>query len=133
MSVKTVVMCAKFPRKQKIKLFQVIEEHWSIIGIQPISSPEKTPFNWRNILVISIVGVYFVSTTLFLLFDATTFRECEEAFFPWITLLVIAVGLIQQVMKTREVFQFFDIVGMFIDSGKLNLPARLRLSPQLSG
>lgn len=103
-----------------MKLFKVIEEYWVIIGIQPTEFPERTPFNRRNIMIISIIGVYIVSTTLFLLFDASTFRECEEAFFPWITLSIEYIGLIQQVLNINDVFKFLDKIEIFIDSGKLN-------------
>lgn len=101
-----------------MKLFLVMEEFVGMVGIRPLRPNEKSSFNRRNVTVLLIFGLFFMSATAFLMFDAKTFRDYAEAFFPWSTLLIVCIGLLTNISKMTDVFALRAKTEQMIEAGE---------------
>lgn len=99
-----------------MKVLVTIENCAKVLGIRRLEPDQTNPFNRRNICVLLIYVLYFISTTAFLLFDANTFQEFTECFFAFITVLFISIGFLLNILKTTELFQLQDTVEKTIEN-----------------
>lgn len=83
-----------------MELFATTLKHAAMVGIIPNL---ERKFNRRNIIVMLIFAFYFISATLYFIFDADTFLDYQICFFAWNTLLFVNIGFIIMVLKTKHI------------------------------
>lgn len=87
-----------------MKLFLVLQGYAATIGVYRMGKNEI--FNHRNVGTLFLIGLYFTSTTAFILTDASTFFEYANGVFVWITLLLLYFGLFNTILVSMDLFQF---------------------------
>lgn len=113
-------------------LFGVVLKYAAMVGIRPLRPGHKNPFNRRNISVLLIYSLFFISATAFLVFDANSFDEYAEAFYPWMTLSFIYVGFSMNVSLADDFFRLKEQCEQFIESGKPFNSSKLKKIPRKS-
>lgn len=91
-----------------MKLLQVAHEFAAVIGIHPFQTYTKNRFNVRNFCVFLLLILFTISTSALVLFGARTGREFEEAFFAWISASFTNIGLLINILKSRDIFRLVD-------------------------
>lgn len=103
-----------------MKLLQDVQKHGMKLGIRRLRPNETSEFNPRNVTFLIIFGLYFASSTAFLVFDANTFRSYTVCFFVWMTLLVMIIGFLIMTLKSPDMLLVLDKVEKTIENGKMN-------------
>lgn len=88
-----------------------------VIGIYHIQ-PGESKFNRRNVGVLLIFSMAFISVSAYLLFGVKTVLEFEECFFMWTTLSGIIFGFLITISETVNMFQLLEIGNSFIEKRK---------------
>lgn len=102
-----------------MKLYQELKAKLAMVGIYEIRRVKQSNFTYRNVVILLMFGVFFISATGFLLIDAKTFREIAEAFFPWMTLLFVGIGFFVGIGDTKKMFQLIDHIEKIVEKRKL--------------
>lgn len=101
-----------------MKLFQVSQEYMIFIGVRPLLSGEKNPFNCRNVGFLMMFGQMFTAMTTFLVYDAQTLREYTECVFAWISATSVFVGMLLVLVKTGEFYQIIENLEIIVENCK---------------
>lgn len=101
-----------------MKLFVATRKYAAWVGMHELRPGEKSHFNRKNVALLFIFGLYFISTTALIIFDARTFREYTEGFFGWITLGSVYAGALIMIMKLRDLFSVIHHVEKFVETCK---------------
>lgn len=96
----------------------MVQKKAALIGIHALRADETSHFNPRNVSVLLIFGLFASSSTAFIVFDAKSVRDYEEAFFPWISLSFVCVGFIFNIVKSDQIYVVCDTIENLIESGE---------------
>lgn len=69
-----------------MKLLQEVQKHGMKLGIRRLRPDETSAFNPRNVTFLTIFGLYFASSSAYIVLTANTFREYTMCFFVWVRL-----------------------------------------------
>lgn len=83
-----------------MKLFENNRKGGKFIGIE-----EGRTFTRRNVFVLLLYVLFFVTSTAFILFDANTFEDYSEAFFAWASVLFTGVGFLIYILQSKDIFR----------------------------
>lgn len=103
------------PIHLKMKLFVVIQNYTAKIGV-PLGAKNK--FNNRNVKILFLLGLFFISTTLYILTEAKTIFEYSTSFFSWIILLSMFFLFFSLIEISTNLFQYFNRVERIIEMCK---------------
>lgn len=84
------------------------------LGVHPLQ-PGESMFNRRNIGIMVIFGLSFLSTTVCLLFYNDTTLDYEECFFMWITLTAVNIGYFVMILRTQKLFQLIERIELMTE------------------
>lgn len=98
-----------------MKLFLVSLSYAAIIGIKPDGIKV---FNSRNVGASFLFGMFFISTTVFVLTSANTFFEYAKAIFVWLTLLAVYIGFFNMILQSKDLLQLLLKTEKCIDNRK---------------
>lgn len=101
-----------------MRVFLSVQEFAANVGIYPLQPGQTNPLNRRNIRVLLIFSLYVISYTAFIVFDANSFHEYAEAFFPWVTSSLIFIGLSINISMTKYMFRLLNNCERIIESGE---------------
>lgn len=101
-----------------MQLFQELRKYGGNLGMHALDPNNKNPFNPRNTTFLIIYGLYFISSSAYLLFTANTFREYAMCFFIWLTLLFMNLGFLTMIFTSPILFNVADLIEEMIDLGK---------------
>lgn len=104
-----------------MKLLEAGVDYMAYFGVRELRPGEKSYFNCRNVTVFVLLVLSFISCTAFVYFDANSFREYSEAFFPWISLLFLEVAYISNMLNARDFNALKENVEKSVDMRKLNV------------
>lgn len=77
---------------------------------------ERSKFNGRNVGILIIFGLNFISATAFFWYDASTFKEYTMCFFAYITLLALNIGFLATIIRSPQIFQLLNDTEHFIEN-----------------
>lgn len=69
----------------RIRLFQSVRKYQFLMGIYVTDSNERAPFNYKNVIFLGSVAQLLISSLLFFVFQADSFREYANSFYATIT------------------------------------------------
>lgn len=99
-------------------LLQVAYEYAEAIGIYRYPANPQNKFNPRNLSVFMLFVLFTISTSALLIFDANSYREFEEGFFAFIAASFTNVGLLINILKSRDIFRLVDNFEKTIETRK---------------
>lgn len=92
-------------------------------GMYPHQPSERNKFKMisslQNMGFSLFLGIYIISATAFMLFDASTFKVYAEAFFGWNTALLCLIGHLLSTMKSSTTFRLMRDFEKVIESRKI--------------
>lgn len=109
-----------------MQLYLELKKHLAVIGLKEPRKGQTSIFNRINVGILTIFGVCFFSSTAYLMFDAVTFQNYAEAFFPWMTLFFIWGGFLNGILKTMDIYRIFDTTSAVIEKRKAIAMRRIR-------
>lgn len=91
-----------------MKIFKLIRKFFDKLAIYP--SVDKYSLNWKNAVILSLIGQYVATTAAYFLFEAKTFAEYAESLYIVITLLNAFLMFVDMV---RNATKIFELIGDF--------------------
>lgn len=108
-------------------IFQSIQKYFSILGINSSALRKNQVFNIRNVLTVFLFGVLSVSTTEFLVFEATSFREYADSFYSACTISLVGANFAVLMWKTAKVFTFIEELQNIIQERRWILDPKIHI------
>lgn len=96
-------------------LFLALQRYAAIIGFQP---GVRRMFNSRNLTVVLLLVLFFVSTVIFVFTDASTLFEYETSFFVWVTLFATIIGFINLNLQSMVLLNLLRKIEECIENRK---------------
>lgn len=96
-----------------IKLFQSTRKYYQMLGVHPSTSPtnQKLQFNWRALLVFSIILLDFSITSLYFLFKTNIridYAETLQSFYFSSTEFNFLLGFVVNFWKMSNIFMLIE-------------------------
>lgn len=102
-----------------MKLFQLIEKALGILGIFPPKQPEENPITWRRLTTLFILVQFSISSIVFFLFEAATFREYADSFYISATAMLKVCTYIVALYKSKKMFGLIQKLEFVIHTREL--------------
>lgn len=96
-----------------MKLFQLIEKPFDILGIYPPKHPDESPLTIRRFITLLILLQFSILALIFFLFEAATFREYADSFYVSATAMLKVCNYTVILCKLTKIFgliQRFELV-----------------------
>lgn len=100
-----------------MRSFLVMEGYAKRLGVY---RNQSNVFNCRTICILLLFAMDSISITAHLVFDDNTFQNYTEAFFFWITLIGICIGLLIMLLKTNDIFKLLNTIDAIVDKRKFH-------------
>lgn len=108
-------------KKMKIKLFQLIQATYAILGITSHQSVQKYPFNWKILMVSFSYGSSSIIQLIYLteaIQSANRISECTDSIFITATTISVALYFAISVYYMSELFRFIRGCEKMVDTGE---------------
>lgn len=92
----------------KMKIFQRMQKSFRILGIYPTKSPQDSPFNLKNIIILILLCNSCILLTVSLLLKVKTLSEFTESSYIFFTLLVVVLTLYEFIRKILKLIEKFE-------------------------
>lgn len=106
--------------KNKMKLFLSVRKFYEYMGVYPSQSRQTFPFNPRNVSILLILTVLFVSMSCSFLFKAKTIIEYAECFYISIATLGCLINFLTSFWKTTNIYMFAEKLEKFSNNRESN-------------
>lgn len=101
-----------------MKIFQSVEENFSLMGISAYQSTQKHPFNAKNLLFLSIMCTTLFSDVMYLIRDTNDFNEYTISIFSACTMIVSISIFAILLAKMRQIFYYRNYIEEIIEKSK---------------
>lgn len=91
-----------------MQLFEMTHKVMAMIGIRLYWPEVQNRFNCRSLGILTLFFLFSTSSTAFIIFDANSFREYEDACFAWISVTFTFVGLLINVLKAVDILRLIE-------------------------
>lgn len=91
-----------------MKLFQSIQVYFAFLGIKPSQNFQKYPFNATNLVILTIFVQFSVGTTAFIVYDAKSFKQLADAFYPTSLAITATLNFIFIICNSSKVYKFIE-------------------------
>lgn len=99
-----------------MKLLQSVKEIFLVVGINPPN--QKSSFNWKNVLVITVFIQGFILTALFWILEAESLSEGGESFYASVIELANAICMLNLITKMNILLELIGNLERFFDKSK---------------
>lgn len=101
-----------------MKLFQAIQVYFAILGIKISQPPQKYPVNQVNFAILVVLVQCFVATTLFIFFDAESFKEIVDSYYPASSAITATLNFIVMICNSSKIFKLIENYENTMQSSK---------------
>lgn len=91
-----------------MKVIQQTVKYASVVGLQPLESNEKNPFNRRNIIILLLFGLFSTISANNFFFLANTIQEYTESFFVWMTMSITYIGFLTAILNLIDIYLMLE-------------------------
>lgn len=88
--------------------------NFGVIELQP----DQCVFNRRNVAILIIYGLYFISATYSLLYESSTFKSYAESFYAWLSLTADTMGYFIMIIRSQNLYQVLQKLEKLIENRK---------------
>lgn len=99
-----------------MKILQIAQENFSIIGIDANQSTQKFPLNTRNSLVLFTLCSVLASDLMYLIYDANDFKDYAVAILASCTMILSVLIYASILVKMRIIFDFLHRLEEIINN-----------------
>lgn len=89
----------------EIKLFQILQKPFAILGISDPQKSQRHQFNARNFVCLLFLGLYTILTGLFFLVEAETFEEYADSFYASFSMATIFFTCSSTMSDVVEIYE----------------------------
>lgn len=112
---KSTVHCTISTMAQTVKLFQLVQKIYKMMGICPSQPDQKYPFNLKTLIVLLIVIQFLLSSMAFLIFQADSTQERADSFYFSLSIANCAVYIIVSHWKIVKILKLIESFEEFIE------------------
>lgn len=102
-----------------MELFHFLQKIYKATGTYPLKINQSCSLNIRNLFYSISLILFFISTTAFLIFDASTVIELTETYFISLTILAVTANFFVHFWKTVNALDLIAKFEEFIKKSKL--------------
>lgn len=102
----------------KMKVFQTVEDNFTLMGISAYQSQQKYPFNAKNLLVLFILCSTFFSDAMYLIREANDFKEYTISVFSISTMAVSILIFVIALAEMRNIYFYRNLIEETINKSK---------------
>lgn len=102
-----------------MELFQFLRKMYRATGTHPLKIKQNYSLNVRNLFYSTSLILFCISTTAYLMVDATTVIELAETYFISLTTLAVTANFFVHFWKTSNALHLIAKFEEFIDRSKL--------------
>lgn len=95
-------------RPPKIKIFQLTQRNFALVGICPNLSLQSYPFNWKISMGIFILSLYIMCSMMYLFYTPNLFTENTQTVFMDSVAALIILTLLVLIFNVDEVFKYIE-------------------------
>lgn len=105
-----------------VKLFQLTQKYYHIIGIFPSQLQPNHRFNWKNVLILFVCVASFISifcSLIFLFFETNSMEELASTFYSQTALLTAILYYLLNIFQRDHIYRMIEYFEEFIGKRKL--------------
>lgn len=103
----------------KMKIFQSIQRHFTVLGITVHQSREQSPISIKQLIVILIFVLNSGTQVMSIAFVAEEFEEFTFSIYALFTLTMCVIEFGILIWKMKQLFQFIENFENLIESSEL--------------
>lgn len=103
-----------------MKLFQINRKNMELLGIHPPGPNFKNKFNIRNLGCLFCLGLWNLSSALFMVFNTNTFRDYASCFHTCIAMLNFSLAFFVLILKSEYIFPLYEKLENTIENRTFN-------------
>lgn len=104
-----------------MKLFEMHEKYFAIVGIDSYQATRKIPINGKNSATLLILISALMSTNAFIWFEADTFPEYAESFYVAATSIICFGNFVILFTRMSKFFEFIENLEHLVQTSKWKL------------
>lgn len=94
------------PESSKMKIFQMSQKYFTILGISPNLIVQPYPFNRRISIGFLMLGLVLICNYVFIIYGAKTFLDFSQSIYIGSALAVGSLALAVLVFRVKILFEF---------------------------
>ena len=102
-----------------MKLFQAIQKYLIVFGFKSSQQSQKSSINATNLVVLTIFAHFSIATTVFLLFDAESFKQIVDSFYPASSAILATLNFIVIICNSSKLFKLIESFENTIQMSKM--------------
>lgn len=99
-------------------VFLLIQKNLAKMGITKPQSQRARPFSVKILMEILMLGINAILQFIFLVHDASGFRECTESIYMTSIAIVTFVCFASLIFKTNEIYEFIAVADRTVEETK---------------
>lgn len=103
---------------EPVKLFQLVQKIYKMMGICPPQPDQKHSFNSRILVVLFIVSQFLFSSVAFLLFQASSIQNRADSFYFSLSIANCGVYIIVSHWKIPKILNLIENFEKFVEQSK---------------
>lgn len=109
-----------------IKLFQIVQNSFKILGIHPSQANEVIAFNSRNLFSLFCFAQFCILIGGFFILKAETMQEYFSSFFMFSTLFCTGIGFTLLLWRIAEIQELIAKLEKFIEKSNSTIVSKIR-------
>lgn len=105
-------------RTPKLKIFQLIQKNFAIVGIDPNLVTQPYPVNSKILLGFLILTASVICNLMYTLREATTYAEYSHSIYMFSFAVAIFVALVIILLNAKKLFSFINDCESLLNSGE---------------
>lgn len=109
------------PRNYKgpqIKIFQMSQKYFTILGISPALITQTFPFNWEISIGFALSGIVLVLNLLFIFYEAISFFEFCQSIYVTCGLILGSVAMASIISRVEILYKFIENIENTINTSE---------------
>lgn len=112
------ISCATSILSIIMEIFNSIKEYFIRVGIDPMKSTQKHPFNVRNLIASFLLSCCIASIALHIIYVDNSFKEYTNALNIIVTILFVAACFAIYVLKMETAFDIINTMEYIINKSE---------------
>lgn len=106
------------PKLQTMKVFQLTQKNFAIVGITSNWAIKSQPFDWKIFEGFSILSSSIICSLMYILFEADTLNEYTQSIYSGSVSASIIVCLMIIIINVKKLFQLIDICENIVNTSE---------------
>lgn len=106
--------------RQKMKIFQVLQQNFAILGIDSSQSSRKNPLNAKIFISLFMYGIFIVLSVFYILNEANNFEEYTTGIYSTASIVLTNICYVIITCTMANCFKFIDFLEITLNESEYN-------------